>query len=85
MTDTFIGLGLIAFGAFLQQLITAVLKRRAENVTIAAMERELIEEARFNIAKLDDLSYMIPKMEESGTVPVFLPYRMRWTPSLGQR
>lgn len=71
-----IGLGLIAVGAFLQLLITAVLKRREEKVTIAAMERELIEEARLNIAKLDQLSVMIPRMEESRTVPVFIPYRM---------
>lgn len=71
-----IGLGLIAVGAFLQSLITAVLKRREEKATIAAMERELIEEARLNIAKLDQLSVMIPGMDESRRVPVFLPYRM---------
>ena len=71
-----IGLGLIAFGAFLQSLIRAVLKRREEKVTIAAMGRELIEEARLNIAKLDQLNDVIPRMEESGTVPIFLPYRM---------
>ena len=71
-----IGLGLIAFGSFLHFLITAVLKHREEKVTIAAMEGELIEKARLNIAKLDQLTDTIPIMEESGTVPVFLPYRM---------
>ena len=71
-----IGLGLTAFGAFLHFLLAAVRERGRINVTVTAMQQELIEEAQLNIAKLDQLAAMIPEMEEGGNVPVYLPHRM---------
>ena len=71
-----VNLGLIAFGAFLAVTIKALLDRREKNDIIAAIEQELIAEAHLNIAKLGGLSNEITKIEQSGSVPVFLPYRM---------